>query len=81
MNTNLLKRLESSVCSFRLTLERLFKAMNDALVQIDDYRTGCATHTSVTDGDLPDGFDFDPDDENAFEVAVPRKSTLRIWTG
>lgn len=76
MNTNLLKRLESSVCSFRLTLERLLKAMNDALVQIDDYRTGCATHASVTDGDLPDGFDFDPDDENAFEVGGATKINL-----
>ena len=73
MTTNLLKRLESSVCSFRLTLERVLAAMNAALKTIDDYRSGLATGASVADGDLPGGFDFDPDDESGFEVGGATK--------
>lgn len=73
MTTNLLKRLESSVCSFRLTLERVLAAMNAVLETIDDYRSGLATGASVADGDLPGGFDFDPDDESGFEVGGATK--------
>ena len=73
MTVNLLKRLESSVCSFRLTLERALAAMNTALETIDDYRSGLATGASVADGDLPGGFDFDPDDESGFEVGGATK--------
>ena len=73
MTTNLLKRLESSVCSFRLTLERVLAAMNAALKTIDDYRRGLASGASVADGDLPGGFDFDPDDESGFEVGGATK--------
>lgn len=73
MTTNLLKRLESSVCSFRLTLERVLAAMSAALETIDDYRRGLASGASVADGDLPGGFDFDPDDESGFEVGGATK--------
>lgn len=73
MTTNLLKRLESSVCSFRLTLERVLAVMNKALKTIDDYRSGLALGASVSDTDLPDGFDLDPDDESAFEVGGSTK--------
>ncbi|WP_347716319.1 helicase-related protein [uncultured Actinomyces sp.] len=73
MTTNLLKRLESSVCSFRLTLERVLAAMSAALDTIDDYRKGLASGASVADGDLPGGFDFDPDDESGFEVGGATK--------
>lgn len=37
MATNLLKRLESSVNSFRLTLERIRKNIDDTIAKIDDY--------------------------------------------
>ena len=73
MSTNLLKRLESSVHSFRLTLERVLKAMEDALKAIDAYRTGAASGASIADGGTPEGFDLDPDDEAAFEVGGATK--------
>ena len=38
MNTNLLKRLESSVWSFRMTLERILAHMSATLKTIDDYK-------------------------------------------
>ena len=73
MSTNLLKRLESSVHSFRLTLGRVLKAMEDALKAIDAYRTGAASGASIADGGMPEGFDLDPDDEAAFEVGGATK--------
>ena len=72
MTANLLKRLESSVHSFRLTLERVYAAMQGALEAIDGYKAGRAAAT-VSEGALPDGFDFDPDDEGAFEVGGATK--------
>lgn len=72
MTANLLKRLESSVHSFHLTLERVHAVMQGALAAIDDYKAGRAA-ASVSDGELPDGFDFDPDDEGAFEVGGSTK--------
>ena len=39
MAINLMKRLESSICSFRLTLERIEKLISDTIRKIDDYYT------------------------------------------
>ena len=46
MTTNLLKRLESSVCSFRLTLERVLAAMNAALIA--GFRATCPASAPTT---------------------------------
>ncbi len=76
MTTNLLKRLESSVHSFRLTLGRVLGAMDAALGTIDRYRQGLAAGASVEDGALPGGLDLDPDDEGALEVGGATKIML-----
>ncbi len=76
MTTNLLKRLESSVHSFRLTLGRVLGAMESALGTIDRYRQGLAAGASVEDGALPGGLDLDPDDEGALEVGGATKIML-----
>jgi len=75
MNTNLLKRLESSVWSFRMTLERILAYMEDTLDVIDDYRKHRATHLAVADTSTQ--FDFDLDDEEMFfEVGGKTKIEL-----
>ena len=75
MNTNLLKRLESSVWSFRMTLERILAYMEDTLDVIDDYRKHRATHLTVADTSTQ--FDFDLDDEEMFfEVGGKTKIEL-----
>lgn len=76
MSTNLLKRLESSVHSFQLTLERVLGTMEDALDTIEDFRINKTSDASVTDGDVPAGFDLDPDDEGGFEVGGKTKILL-----
>ncbi len=75
MNTNLLKRLESSVWSFRQTLERILAYMEDTLDVIDDYRTHRGMRLTVTD--TTSQFDFDLDDEEMFfEVGGKTKIEL-----
>jgi len=63
MSINLLKRLESSVESFRLTVQRVKKLIDDTITEIKVFASG---GNSVINGyDLSgDGVDFDDDDRN-----------------
>lgn len=61
MSINLLKRLESSVYSFNLTLERIYELIKDTIRTIDEYdRNG----TAMSELDAID-YDLDIDDENS----------------
>jgi len=62
MSINLMKRLESSVQSFRLTIERVKKLIDSTIAEIDAYGNGGG---SVIDGrELTGDSDFDDDDRN-----------------
>lgn len=66
MTTNLLKRLESSVHAFRLTLQKLKDNHADLLSQISRYERG---DRSTQVGDTPSGFNNDDmDDEEQMGV-------------
>jgi SNF2 family DNA or RNA helicase len=62
MSINLLKRLESSVCSFRLTLQRIKKLIDETIAEIDNYKTG--GKAVIDTNELKDTSDFDYDDQN-----------------
>lgn len=62
MSINLLKRLESSVYSFRLTLKRIEKLINDTIAEIDAFEAGGAAVITATEFD--DTEDLDYDDQN-----------------
>lgn len=65
MAVNLLKRLESSVHAFRLTLEKLRSNHRQALEKIDRHEQ---TGTDATFADLSGGLDnLDPEDEDDFD--------------
>ncbi|OJG79771.1 hypothetical protein RV10_GL000559 [Enterococcus pallens] len=49
IRVNLLKRMESSIHSFRLTLERILQNLNDTIVQIDEYKNGDIIAKSIND--------------------------------
>lgn len=68
MTTNLLKRLESSVSSFRLTLERVLSYMEQTLQTIERYREHRAEEAAVSESAAMIGFDLDADDEDAIEA-------------
>ena len=61
MCINLLKRLESSVYSFRITLERVRKLIDDTILEIDTYTNGSTKVIAVQE--LNDS-DFDGEDAN-----------------
>ena len=68
MTTNLLKRLESSVSSFRLTLERVLSYMEQTLRTIEHYKQRREGNASVSDAGAVVGLDLDPDDAEAVEA-------------
>jgi len=75
MATNLLKRLESSVNSFRLTLQRIEEFIGKTIRAIDQYEQ---THTGTVDvTDFLDGQDFDNEDSES-DPFVGRKSAINI---
>ena len=61
MSINLLKRLESSVYSFRLTLGRILGIINSTITIIDNFMAGGGGEIEMRD--VSDN-DFDAEDEN-----------------
>ncbi|MGO5319657.1 hypothetical protein [Bifidobacterium boum] len=90
MATNLLKRIESSVSAFRLTLGRIRDAMADQVDAIDAFRDALEAPSPFTDPGMHevqplarsraidwDAFDLDLDDsEEAEETAQSQTATL-----
>lgn len=71
MSINLLKRLESSVYSFRLTLERIKELMEKTIADIDSFEQGGITIVDAFAID-PER-DFDDDDRNTDILTVGGK--------
>ncbi len=65
MSINLLKRLESSVNSFRLTLTRI-KNYIEATIDSIDAVAASGTHADVNDYDFENGLDFDEREDTVF---------------
>lgn len=76
MSVNLLKRLESSIFSFRLTLERIHKHIADTIATIDDYERSGAAEVEVFDQDNEDEFDIDDQNTDLFTVGKKVKIGL-----
>ncbi len=77
MSINLLKRLESSVHSFKLTLQRIQSLIEKTIAEIDRFEAG--GESFVQGSHLDDGIDFDDDDQNTeyFTVSQTRRIDLR----
>ena len=73
MAINLLKRLESSVNSFRLTLTRIRDFINDSITAIDKFQESGAGTVDVTDFSE----DFDTED-NENDPLIGRKSKINL---
>lgn len=81
MATNLLKRLESSVSSFRKTLERVLSAMDERLGEIEEFKAhladaedGVAASCSVS----MDVEDLDADDAESAEFLAGGKTAFDL---
>ena len=75
MSINLLKRLESSVYSFRLTLERIDKLIADTIDTIQNYQAGGQV---LELDDLSAAEDWDADDQNTDFFTVGRKIKIDL---
>ena len=62
MSINLLKRLESSVYSFRLTLQRIKKLIDDTIAEIDMFEAGGDADVEILK--FSEETEFDYDDQN-----------------
>lgn len=75
MSINLLKRLESSVCSFRLTVDRIKKLIDDTIAAIKKYKSGeCVLNLTEISGTE----DFDYDDQNTDVFSVGKKVKINL---
>lgn len=75
MSINLLKRLESSVCAFRLTLNRILDYINSTIRTIDNYNNGQLTLDMI---DLTNAGEFDYDDQNIDLFSVGKKVRIDL---
>ncbi|MCL2153132.1 MAG: SNF2-related protein [Oscillospiraceae bacterium] len=75
MTTNLLKRLESSVYSFRLTVERIKKLIDSTIASINAYEDGNTGNIDVTE--LSEN-DFDYDDQNTDFFTYGKKRRIDL---
>jgi SNF2 family DNA or RNA helicase len=71
MSINLMKRLESSVYAFRLTLDRIKEFIEDTISEIDAFKNGGASIIETVK--LPDDSNFDDDDHNTDFFTPGRK--------
>lgn len=75
MSINLLKRLESSVYSFNLTLTRIKDLINQTIDMINSYKSGSKVMDMV---DYSDASDFDEDDQNTDFFSVGKKVKIDL---
>ena len=74
MRINLLKRLESSVHSFRLTINRMIELLSDTVTLINDYENG----KRININDFVEDYDLDIDDENTDIFSVGKSVQIEL---
>lgn len=82
MSINLLKRMESSVHSFLLTVKRIYDYLYDTSHAIDDFiATGANSLNEMPDlSGEADEFDYDDQNTDFFNVGKKSRLTCVIWT-
>ena len=75
MSINLLKRLESSVYAFRLTVERIRNYIGSTIEAIDNYKDG---QLSMDMLEITGADDFDYDDQNTDLFSVGKKVRIDL---
>ena len=75
MSINLLKRLESSVASFRLTIDRMKQLIDDTIKTIKNYQSGNCV-LDLTEASDTDDFDYDDQNTDFFTVGEKVKIDL-----
>ena len=74
---NLMKRMESSVFSFNLTLKRIKELIGNTIDTIDKYNNSSSCKLNLSDISLED-IDIDVDDQNSDEFSFGKKVKIDI---
>ena len=74
MNINLLKRMESSVHSFKLTVKRIYELISGTVNLIDNYKPGDLINVR----DVTNLSEFDEDDQNIDLLSVGKKFKIDL---
>ena len=77
MAINLMKRMESSVYSFNLTLRRIRELIESTIAAIDNYDRHIESKIILTD--LSDCDEYDLDDQNSEEWERDREVAVLLW--
>lgn len=75
MSINLLKRLESSVYSFRSTLNKIRERLDATIQLVHDFESG---NSQISIDEYIDNFDFDDDDQNTDFFTVGNKVQINL---
>lgn len=75
MSINLLKRLESSVYSFRSTLNKIRERLDATIQLVHDFESG---NSQISIDEYIDSFDFDDDDQNTDFFTVGNKVQINL---
>ena len=78
MSINLLKRMESSVHSFQLTVKRIYDLLCDTSKMIDEFETGKNVQLNEMNDLSNAAADFDLDDQNTDFFSVGRKIRIDL---
>lgn len=75
MSINLLKRLESSVYSFRSTLNKIRERLDATIKLVHDFESG---NSQISIDEYIDNYDFDDDDQNTDFFTVGNKVQINL---
>lgn len=75
---NLMKRMESSVYSFNLTLERIKALISNTINTIDDFELKGSSVSPLDLTDITDSDEFDYDDQNTDLFSIGHKVKINI---
>lgn len=75
MSINLLKRLESSVYSFRSTLNKIRERLDATIQLVHDFESG---NSQISIDEYIDNYDFDDDDQNTDFFTVGNKVQINL---
>ena len=76
MSTNLMKRMESSVYAFKLTLQRIKGIIDDTIEDIEKYEKGLSSGAMEAEEFTESDFDFDDQNGDAFTIGRKVKIDL-----
>ena len=76
MSTNLMKRMESSVYAFKLTLQRIKGIIDDTIEDIEKYEKGLRSGAMEAEEFTESDFDFDDQNGDAFTIGRKVKIDL-----